>query len=120
MAEEDIPKTAFVTKHGLFECPKLPFDLTNAPATFQRVMECALQGLQWSTCLVYIDDIIVFASSFVEHVERLRGVLDQLKNAKLKVKPEKCQLCEESVLFLGHIISANGVQPCPANVAKVV
>ena len=90
VAEEDIPKTAFVTKYGLFECPYMPFGLSNAPATFQRVMELALQGLQWATCLIYIDDVIVFGGSEGEHLTRLRDVLGRLQMANLKVKPEKC------------------------------
>ena len=92
VAEKDIPKTAFVTRHGFYECPKLSFGLCNAPATFQRVMELALQGLQWLTCLVYIDDILVFGPSFESHMIRLRQVLERLKQANLKVKPDKCQL----------------------------
>jgi len=61
--EEDIQKTAFITKYGLNEFTTMPFGLTNAPATFQRVMELALQGLQWQTCLIYLDDLIIFSST---------------------------------------------------------
>ena len=120
VAKEDIPKTAFVTKHGLFECPKLPFGLTNAPATFQRVMELALQGLQWNICLVYIDDIIIYSTNFIDHISRLKQVLERLQISNLKVKPDKCQLFEDSVLFLGHIISKDGVLPSPGNIDKVL
>jgi hypothetical protein len=66
---DDIPKTAFVTKHGLYEFRTMPFGLTNAPATFQRVMELALQGLQWTSCLIYLDDVIIFGSTFDEHLQ---------------------------------------------------
>ena len=115
VAEEEIFKTAFVTKYGLFECPYMPFGLSNAPATFQRVMELALQGLQWSTRLIYIDDVIIFGGNLAEHLVRVRGVLDCLCHANLKVKPEKCHLLAKEVLFLGHILSGEGVKPSPNN-----
>ena len=63
----------------------MPFGLCNAPATFQRLMNSVLAGLQWTSCLVYIDDIIVVGSSFEEHLNNLRQVLEQLKQANLKV-----------------------------------
>ena len=66
----DQEKTAFATPHGLFEFRVMPFGLTGAPSTFQRLMESVLAGLQWSTCLVYLDDIIIFCTSFEEHLER--------------------------------------------------
>jgi len=117
--KEDRPKTAFVTKHGLFEFKTMPFGLTNAPATFQRVMELAMRGLQWTSCLIYLDDIIIFGSTFTEHIERLRNVLQRVSLANLKLKPEKCQLLQPEVPFLGHIVSGTGVRPNPENIAKV-
>ena len=88
--ESDIPKTAFVTKYGLFEFTTMPFGLCNAPATFQRVMELALAGLQWKTCLVYLDDVLVFSKTFEEHIQRLSDVLKRIRQAHLKLKPSKC------------------------------
>ncbi len=70
LCKEDIPKSAFCCKFGHYEMTRLPFGLNNAASTFQRTMELALQGLQWITCLVYIDDIIVFANNFDEHLRR--------------------------------------------------
>ncbi|MCG8110539.1 MAG: reverse transcriptase family protein, partial [Candidatus Thiodiazotropha endolucinida] len=66
--EEDIPKTAFVCKYGHYEMTRMPQGLNSSALTFQRTMELALQGLQWVTCLIYIDDIIVFGKNFEEHV----------------------------------------------------
>ena len=116
---EDIPKTAFVTKYGLFEYLTMPFGLSNAPATFQRVMEMALHGLQWSTCLIYLDDIVVHAQSFLEHVTRLEGVLQRIRASGLKLSPEKCYFLKSSVAFLGHVVSAEGVQPNQENIEKL-
>ena len=112
-------KSAFVTKHGLFEFNVLPFGLCNAPSTFQRLMELVLADLQWMTCLVYLDDIIVFGRSFEEHVSRLGEVLGRLKAANLKVKPTKCTLFSKQVSYLGHIISEEGVGTDPAKIETV-
>ena len=120
VAAEDIPKTAFVTKHGLFESPFLPFGLSNGPATFQRVMELALQGLQWNSCLIYLDDVIIFGSTVEQHFNRLRQVLTRLRQANLKLKPDKCHILQDEVLFLGHTVSKHGVQPSPINVEKIL
>jgi transposase InsO family protein len=118
--EQDRAKTAFVTKHGLFEFKTMPFGLTNAPATFQRIMELALRGLQWTTCLIYLDDVIIFGSSFEQHLERLKDVLKRVQEANLKLKPEKCELMQAEVPFLGHIVSSDGVRPNPDNLAKIM
>ena len=64
----------------------MPFGLTNAPSTFQSLMELVLRGLHWSTCLVYLDDIIVYSSTIEEHFTRLREVFEQLRMAGLNLK----------------------------------
>ena len=69
--ESDIPKTAFCTKYGLYEYTSMPMGLSNSPATFQWLMELALHGLQWHTCLIYLDDIVVFRKTFEEHMIRV-------------------------------------------------
>ena len=116
---QDIPKTAFVTKYGLYEFTTMPFGLTNAPATFQRVMELALQGLQWQQCLIYLDDIIVFGRTFEEHMCRVEEVLSRIAKAGMKLQPSKCHLLQPKVTFLGHIVSEDGVLPNQENVSKI-
>jgi len=118
--EEDIPKTAFISKHGLFEFTTMPMGLKTAGATFQRVMELALKGLQWTCCILYIDDLVIPATDEVENIQRLKLVLDRLKAANLKLQPKKCQLLKSEVTFLGHKVSGEGVRPDPNNVAKVL
>ena len=113
MADADIPKTAFITKHGLYEYSKMPFGLCNAPSTFQRCMELLFRNLQWNTLLIYLDDIIVLGSSKMENLLRLQEVLHKLKEAGLKLKPSKCHLLCEEVVFLGHVVSAAGTSPNP-------
>ena len=117
--ESDIPKTAFCTKYGLYEYLTMPMGMTNSPACFQRLMEIALRGLQWHICLIYLDDVLVFGSNFEQHMQRVEQVLSRIKAAGLKLKPEKCQLLQTHVNFLGHTISAEGVLPNPDNLAKI-
>ena len=74
--------------------------LKSAPMTFQRVMELALQGLQWQSCLIYLDDVVIFSKTFDEHIERLSTVLDRIRTAGLKLKPEKCQFFSLKSYFL--------------------
>ncbi|MCG8432198.1 MAG: RNA-directed DNA polymerase, partial [Candidatus Omnitrophica bacterium] len=118
--KEDIPKTAFVTREGLFEFVTMPMGLVNSAATFQRCIELALSGLAWTFCVIYLDDVIVFGKDIDEHLERLDAVLSRIKLANLKLKPKKCFLLKKSVKFLGHIVSADGLLPDPDNVEKLV
>ena len=105
VAEEDRPKTAFLTPEGLYQFKVMPFGLCNVPATFQRLMDRVLNGLKWYQCLVYIDDIIVVGDSFANHLTNLVSVLKRLRGAGLKLKPSKCSLCQKAVKYLGHVIS---------------
>ena len=83
---EDIPKSAFVCKYGHFEMTRMTFGLNNAASTFRHNMEMVLQGLQWITCLIYKDDIIVFGKNIKEHLCRLEEVLEGIICAGLKLK----------------------------------
>ena len=97
----------------------MPFDLCNTPATFQHLMDCVLAGLQWSSCLVYMDDIIIIGRSFEEHLHHLQQVFECLKSASLKIQPSKCHFLQQKVNFLGHIVSSEGVSPDPSKMSKV-
>nr|XP_032813814.1 LOW QUALITY PROTEIN: uncharacterized protein LOC116944364 [Petromyzon marinus] len=120
MAEEDWPKSAFTTPMGLFEFRVLLFGLTNAPATFQRLMELVMRGLQWEQCLIYLNDVIVFSRSLSEHWSRLREVFQRLRAAHLKLKPRKCYLAQREVGYLGHRVNEAGVRTNPEKVRAVV
>ena len=110
---QDIPKTAFVTKHGLLEFCTMPFGLCGGPPTCQRLMELVLIDLQWQICLIYLDDIICFSNNFEDHMERLDTVLQRISAAGLKLKPEKCELLKSEVTFLGHLGSDKGISQTP-------
>lgn len=116
---KDMPKTAFSTPYGHYEFKRMPFGLKNAPATFQRTMDNILQGLQGERCFVYLDDIVVFASSLQEHEDKLREVFERLQKHQLKIQPDKCEFLRREVAYLGHIISNEGVKPSPSKVDAV-
>ena len=97
----------------------MPFGLTNAPATFQRLMDTVLKGLQWQRCLVYLDDIIVFGKDFGETLANLTMVMERLKAAGLKLKASKCQWFKRSVKYLGHVVSARGIECDPDKIQAV-
>ena len=115
--EEDIEKTAFTVSSNHYEFTIMPFGLTNAPATFQRMMTKLLHGIEG--CLVFIDDIIIFAYTWEEHQRILEETLCRIKEAGLKIKRSKCQFGKESVEFLGHIVSAKGIHPNSAKVQAI-
>ena len=116
---QDRPKTAFVTRRGLYEFNVMPFGLSNAPATFERLMEKILRGLQWETCLVYLDDIIVLGKTFEESLDNLETIFSRLREAGLKLKPSKCELMAEKVAFLGHVVGRDGIQCDPSKIEAV-
>ena len=118
--EKDHEKTAFITHEGLFEFTKMSFGLCNAPATFQRLMDLILVGLQWKNCLVYLDDILVIGKTFDEHLNNLGLVFNRLRKAGLKLKPSKCFICRKQVTYLGHVVSPDGIATDPAKTEKVV
>lgn len=117
--EEASQKSTFVVRNGLYRWKCMPFGLCNAPATFERLMEKVMAGLQWDILLIYLDDIIVLGKSVTEMIERLRVVFARLGQAGLKLKPSKCHLFRQSVAYLGHIVSTEGVATDPQKVQAV-
>ena len=109
--EEDKAKTAFqVGSLGFFEFHCMPFGLCNAPATFQRLMERCMGDMNLRECLIYLDDVIIFSSSFEEHIERLEAVFSRLQEHNLKLKASKCEFLKSRVAYLGHIVSESGIE----------
>uniref|UniRef100_A0A9J8AN32 ribonuclease H n=1 Tax=Cyprinus carpio carpio TaxID=630221 RepID=A0A9J8AN32_CYPCA len=119
MAEGDRHKTAFSTPFGLYEFLRMPFGVCNGPATFQRLMQATMNDLVFQILLVYLDDILVYSSTFQEHLVRLETVLRRLQDTGLKIKLEKCHLLQSEVVFLGHQISADGIGTDPQKVAVI-
>ncbi|KAJ8014924.1 hypothetical protein DPEC_G00020820 [Dallia pectoralis] len=119
MEEADKQKTAFVCPLGFFEFNRMPQGITNAPSTFQRLMERCMGELNLKQVLVFLDDLIIFSSTLEEHEERLMRVLNQLKEFGLKLSPGKCRFFQTSVKYLGHIVSEKGIETDPDKVAAL-
>ena len=108
--EDDKEKTAFtVGQLGFYQCERMPFGLKNSPATFQRVMEKALGDLNLKSCLIYLDNVIVYSVDVEQHIERLCEVFGKIREAGLKLNPTKCHFFQNTINTLGHVISADGI-----------
>jgi hypothetical protein len=118
--EEDIPKTAFRTRYGHYECLVMSFRLTNALAIFMDTINRFFHDYLDQFTIVLIDDILIYSRTSEEHEEHLRKVLERLRNEKLYAKLEKCEFWMDSVSFLGHVISGKGVAVDPEKVKVVV
>ncbi|KAJ9531173.1 hypothetical protein QJQ45_000822 [Haematococcus lacustris] len=116
---EDVPKTAFRTPEGHYQFKVLCFGLTNAPATFQRVMNEAFAEVINDCALVYLDDILVMSKDSEEHLVHLRRVFDLLRKNKFYAKLSKCEFMKRTLMFLGHIISAQGISVDPCKVTAI-
>ena len=119
MAENDKEKTAFTAGEGLWQFTVMPFGLANAPATFERLMEQILQGLPWTVCLVYLDDVVMHAKTLADEFENLRTVFQRLRQAGLKLSPRECHLFHKSVRYLGHVVSESGIAVDPEKTIAV-
>ena len=120
MDEADIHKTAFhASSSGLYEFTHMHFGLSNVGANFCHFMEMCLDDQQYLTFLFDLSDICIFSSSISEMLDRIALVFDHLKEFNLKIKPKKSYFFQSNVLFLGHLLSKDGILPNPEKVKKV-
>ena len=97
----------------------MPIGLTNAPATFQQLMQSCLGNLHLNYCINYLDDVLGFSKTPKEHVIRLRAVLEKLKQVGLKLKPSKCEFFRQKLTYSGHVVSKEGIQMDPKKVEAI-
>jgi hypothetical protein len=117
---EDIPKTAFSTRYGLFEYLVMSFGFTNASAHFMYLMNSVFMPELDKFVVVFIDDILVFSKTEEEHAEHLRIVLNRLREHQLYAKFSKCEFRLKKVPFLGHVLSAAGIEVDPSKVKDIL
>ncbi|XP_057187744.1 retrovirus-related Pol polyprotein from transposon 412 [Triplophysa rosa] len=119
MKESDKVKTAFICPVGFYQFERMPQGVSGTPATFQRLMEQTVGDMNLLEVLVYLDDLIVFGVTLEEHEARLLKVVDRLKDEGLKLSLDKCQFCQLSVTYVGHIVSQAGVSTDPEKTEAV-
>ena len=118
MAKESQPLTAFATPFGLYQFRVMPFGLSGAPATFQRLMDGVIRGLE-DFSAAYLDDLIIYSTQWEEHLHQLRAVFGRLRDAGLTAKPRKCQFGMSHCVYLGHVVGGGVVRPEPPKLEAV-
>jgi hypothetical protein len=117
---QDIPKTAFSTRYGLYEYLVMSFGLTKAPAYFMYLMNSVSMLELDKFMIVFIDDILVYSETKEDHAEHLRIILNRLRDHKLYAKFSKCEFWLKKVYFLGYILSEDGISVDPSKVQEVM
>jgi hypothetical protein len=117
---EDVPKTAFTTRYGLYEYLVMSFGLTNAPAHFMYLMNSVFMPELDKFVVVFIDDILIYSKTKEDHAEHLRIVLTRLREHQLYAKFSKCEFWLDTIPFLGHILYAEGVAVDPSKVKDIL
>ena len=119
LAPDDQAKTAFCPGPGmgLYQFCRMPFGLTGAPGSFQRLMDSVLRGLPF--VITYIDDVLIFSPNQEQHEHHLKQVFQRLQDAGLTLRGNKCHIGVPEVCYLGHIFDGNGMHPDPSKVSCV-
>ena len=108
---EERPKTAFSSPRVHFVYLRMPMAIRNAPATFQRLMDTVLNGMHGTEVSVYLDDIVVYSETLEEHDKKVRRLFARLRDANLKLQPDKCDFLRTEVAYLGHVVGRDGPLP---------
>jgi len=107
--EESKPKTAFVTHRGNYQFKRMPFGISGAPASYQALMAKVLRNILFSYVPCYVDDVLVMSDSPERHCEHLAEIFDRFWQAKLRLNPSKCKFALPKVVYLGHVLSKDGI-----------
>jgi hypothetical protein len=117
--EQDQDKTAFRALGSLYQFTRMPFGLCNGPASFCRLMTKCFGDLNHQTLILYLDDILVFSCTIEEMIDRLDCVFERLEKFGLKLKPRKCSLFKRETIYLGHVVSADGISTDPEKIRAI-
>ena len=118
LMEEAKKRTAFVTADGKYQWNVVPFGLATTFSRFQHVMSKVLTGLNNFT-FIYLDDVLIFSETYEEHLQHLCSVFEKFQKAGLKIKLRKCQFFKTHLHYIGHRISANGLEPLPEKLEAI-
>ena len=110
VAPQDRDKTTFTCHAGTYRYRRMPLGLTNAPATFQRTLDIVLSSFKWKSCLVYLDDVIIFSKDMESHFAHVEDILKALGQAGITLKLSKCSFFTDTVKYLGHVIKPGTLQ----------
>ena len=119
IAKGDQEKTTFTCHAGSYRFLRMPFGLRNAPATFQRAMDIILSGVRWKSCIVYLDDVIIFSKNDDEHLKHLEEVFRLLRDAGVTLRLSKCSFFQSEVKYLGHVIRPGRLAILQKNVEAI-
>ena len=120
IVEEEPHKTSFVTPDCQRQYRRLPFGFASSPAIFQRMVDMLLGGMKWVFAIGYIDDIIVYSDTWVDHLSHLRQLFVALQKADLELHRGKCAFGAQEVKYLGHLVTRVGIRACPSKIKAVV
>jgi hypothetical protein len=119
MNPDDVWKTMFKTKFGLFEWKVMPFSLTNAPTTFMRLINDIFRAHLGQFVVIYLDDILIFSWTWDTHMQHVLQVLQILQEHKLQVKEKKSYFGQTSIPHLVFMVSSEGIQPDSAHIQSL-
>ena len=110
---------AFSTRKGHYQYTKMPMGLRGSGMTFQKMVTLLMAGMLHTEVLAYLDDCILFSRTVEQHMDTLTEVLSRIRRANLKLKPRKCSLFQEELVYLGYLVNAEGIRPNPEAVEKI-
>lgn len=116
LSEDSRKVTSFCTNTGQYQMKRLPMGLKISPSSFSRIMTIAMSGLNLDKCFIYLDDLVVFGRSIELHNKNLTDVFERLRKTNLKLNPKKCNFLQTELLYLGHVVSKDGVSPDPEKI----